>query len=305
MTKWIGMRQRRRGFTLIELLVVIAIIAILIGLLIPAVQKVREAAQVTTCKNNLKQLGLAMHNFHDANGGFPPARQDDAAGNAFAAWTYYVLPYIEQGNLYNAINHNVAWDNAANDKPAGTSPNSHDIPLFLCPSAPPGRTSNTNDRKVIDYSAINEIARPNKFYTAFPLPPSDPTYIGVLGHNVYRRITDVTDGSSQTILLAEDAGRNQTWVMGRMTSATGTTGAWANPATEIDVNGYDIATGKQPGDCAVNCYNNNEVYGFHSAGANVVFADGHVYTLRAQLSVNVLIPLMTRSIGENLSASLY
>jgi prepilin-type processing-associated H-X9-DG protein len=292
---------------LIELLVVIAIIAILIGLLIPAVQKVREAAQVTQCKNNLKQLGLALHDFHDANSAFPPARLDDSAGNALAAWTYFILPYIEQGNLYNAINHSQPWNstlNPGNDLPAKTSPNAHEIPMFLCPAAPSGRTG-TNGRAVTDYSAVDQIARPNKYYTAFPLPKSDSTYIGVLGHNVYRRISEITDGTSQTIILAEDAGRNQEWAMGKHISNSGATGAWANPGTQITVNGYDIASGTQPGDCAVNCYNNNELYGFHNAGANVVFADGHVYTLRAGLSVNVLIPLMTRAEGENISAGLY
>ena len=219
--------QQRAGFTLIELLVVIAIIAILIGLLIPAVQKVREAAQVTQCKNNLKQLGIALHSFHDANAGFPPAKID-TPGNGYG-WAYFVLPYIEQGNLFNQINPNVGWDNAANDLPANTSPNAHDVPTFLCPSGPSGR-SGTNGRKCIDYSPTNQVVRPNAYYTAFPLPPSDPTYVGVLGHNVYRRITEVTDGTSQTLLLAEDGGRNQTWVMGKETSTSGTASTGRIPA---------------------------------------------------------------------------
>jgi prepilin-type N-terminal cleavage/methylation domain-containing protein/prepilin-type processing-associated H-X9-DG protein len=302
MSIWIRVRQRRAAFTLIELLVVIAIIAVLIGLLIPAVQKVREAAQRVQCENNLKQLGLGLHSFHDANGGFPPAKID-TPGTGYA-WTYFILPYIEQGNLFAKMDAHGGWDSAANDLPNKTSLNAHQIPTFLCPAAPSGRTG-TNGRGVIDYSAIDQVARPNPHYTAFPFPKSDSTYVGVLGHNVYRRITDITDGASQTILLAEDGGRNQEWAMGHLIKTSGSTGAWANPATQLTVNGYDIASGTQPGDCAVNCYNNNEVYGFHTSGANVVFADGHVYNLRAGLSVNVLIPLMTRSSGENISAGLY
>jgi prepilin-type N-terminal cleavage/methylation domain-containing protein/prepilin-type processing-associated H-X9-DG protein len=116
----------RRGFTLIELLVVIAIIAILIALLLPAVQKVRESAARTQCQNNLKQIGLALHNYHDTNKKMPPGID----AKKFAAQAH-LLPHLEQANVHKTINFNVNADNAANAIPKGQA-----LTVFLCPSDP-------------------------------------------------------------------------------------------------------------------------------------------------------------------------
>src|SRR5436309_470327 len=142
--------RARRGFTLIELLVVIAIIAVLIGLLLPAVQKVREAANRMKCQNNLKQLGLALHNYESGNGHFPPAyvrTSGKQSGSAYSvlypdgnwnglygwAWGTLLLPYVEQDNLYKTLRLDLpCW------APENASLVKTKLPIFLCPSASGG-----------------------------------------------------------------------------------------------------------------------------------------------------------------------
>src|SRR5260221_826023 len=127
------MRSRRRAFTLIELLVVIAIIAILIALLVPAVQKVREAAARTQCTNNMKQISLATHGFNDTYKRLPPVWGYNAnAGNGFGNAFYFILPFIEQQPLYNTCNGN-SWNQ-----------NNYPVPNNVCPSDPTRWHSNPN-----------------------------------------------------------------------------------------------------------------------------------------------------------------
>jgi prepilin-type N-terminal cleavage/methylation domain-containing protein/prepilin-type processing-associated H-X9-DG protein len=284
--------RRRRGFTLIELLVVIAIIAVLVGLLLPAVQKVRETANRSQCQNNLKQIGLALHNYHDSYLCFPAAK---ITKPTIHSWIPFIFPYIEQDNVFKRYRLDVNWDDAATNDANPGGVNQTFIKVLICPSASTGRVG-SRKRAITDYNAINQITRPNPFVTS--MPPSDPTWIGVLGLNVNRRLTDITDGTSTTIMVAESAGRDESWQMGQLISLSGTTGAWANPGTTIVVSGFNPATATTPGPCAVNCTNQNEVYAFHSGVANVLFADGSVRTVKANLDINIFIPLMTRRIGE-------
>jgi prepilin-type N-terminal cleavage/methylation domain-containing protein len=302
----------RRGFTLVELLVVIAIIAVLIALLLPAVQRVREAASRIQCANNLRQIGMALHHCHDANKSFPPGQSEAQVSGKWIrhSWTPHILPYLEQENLWRLYRFDLSWDSKVNDNsdPATPGPGRRLIATFVCPSAPDRShgVSAGNTRKPLDYPAFNDVVA-----SPFLQPPvaPDPTFVGVLGNNVRRRMTDITDGSSNTLLLAECAGRNQLWVMGKFADPNSPGGAWANPAAvNLAVAGFDSAgtaeppENNRPGTCAVNCINYEEVYAFHPVGAHALFADGAVRLLRRQLDINVLAKLITRSGGEVIPA---
>jgi prepilin-type N-terminal cleavage/methylation domain-containing protein/prepilin-type processing-associated H-X9-DG protein len=291
--------HRRGGFTLIELLVVIAIIAVLIGLLLPAVQKVREAANMSKCKNNLKQLGIALHNYHAAFGGFPPAHQTTPRQHN---WISKILSYIEQDNVAHMYNTSINWDASPNDNPTfspATTPNQIQIKILWCPSSPGSRTG-ANYRGINDYPATIDIGAG----TLTPMPKADSTYRGVLGKDVSRRTTQITDGTANTIMCAEDAGRNELWERGaRIIGGSSGNVAWANPADSNTINGSSVDGSAVPGTqvCAVNCTNNGEIYAFHPAGANVLMADGSVHTLHVNVSLQVVAALITRAGGENFS----
>lgn len=201
-----NLRRTRSGFTLIELLVVIAIIAILIALLLPAVQQAREAARRTQCKNNLKQIGLALHNYHDIFSTFPPgytarnvSRTDPVSaetGPGFA-WSFAILPQIDQANLVNEVDTDLNADDATNLLIAQSTV----LKQFLCPSDP----------------APTFFETPNAGGTAIELPSSN--YPGILGYgsvtmnagdstgvfyrNSRTKFRDITDGTSNTFCVGE------------------------------------------------------------------------------------------------------
>ena len=298
--------RRRSGFTLIELLVVIAIISLLIGLMLPAVQQAREAARRMSCANNLKQIGLAMHEHHDTYGVFPPAwaqspftvPQGKIIQGGHGTFPF-LLPYLEQEALANLYR----WDKRAQgpeNQPVATTP----IQVFQCPSAESDRwvTVVEDSRNYAyggkgacgDYASVLEI---DTRLVQLGLVDPAADYQGVLSVNYLTRLADIKDGSSQSLLFTECAGRPKLWRQGRPVSGSYAPGGVWVAGTVILGQGSTPDGATQPGPCAINCTNNREVYSFHPGGANAVFADGSVNFLNAGIDIRIFARLVTRA-GE-------
>ena len=202
--------KTNRGFTLIELLVVIAIIAVLIALLLPAVQAAREAARRIHCVNNLKQIGLSLHNYHSANNAFPPAGWVAPLTNYWVAngltWPGHfrysfllqTLPYMEQGSASNAMNFSLPlYDLNGDDMPQNTTVYSMQVKAFLCPSDI--RSQNIGTESPTNYAACSGNGLPGGFGLVGPLGQPN----GVMYLNSATTLASVTDGSSNSTMVAE------------------------------------------------------------------------------------------------------
>ena len=340
-------RGRRAAFTLIELLVVIAIIAVLIALLLPAVQAAREAARRAQCVNNLKQIGLAQHNFEGSrqifaptwaittyilqlsgamSGSDPvapcPTQVSEVCNQTIdvQSWPALLLPFVEQSALFNALNVGQPFTAPCNTTIVGTQLN-----FMYCPSAPPYRTMPYTDAlsqafyganwtvnlAAGDYSVDDGID--DSWMTANNVPhPLGTVVYGLLKGNVARRIADVTDGTSNTIMTSEDAGRPNFYVNGNQL-AYGTSYKWyrnGTPPTQsnegsgagwADYNS-EFYTDGDGSNQHTNYSSNNEIYSFHSGGANHVFADGSVHFVKQSVAPSVFVNLISYNRGEVVSS---
>ncbi len=350
-------KKRSRGFTLIELLVVIAIIAVLIALLLPAVQQAREAARRSQCKNNLKQIGLGLHNYHETYNRFPlPGLFTIGSGAGVGGlvstsnWTVAILPYIDQAPVFNIYNSNLsAYD------PANVAAVQAIIPGMICPSTP--RASNAVNVTVpapmaaaIGVSAALTLTNAGaQDYT--PTTAVDENFLNIVNNTTGSvdgdgwatggvisltgtsptipnggRLADITDGTSNTMMIGELSGRNQLYYRGNKLVASATAagvmpsdeagwqlaiggGAWADPFNGVmELAGRATDGTGNNGPCAINCSNSRArfgrleegagLYSWHTGGAHGLLGDGSVRFLSENISGKTLASLITRSGGE-------
>ena len=296
-------RASRPGFTLIELLVVIAIIAVLIALLLPAVQAAREAARRTQCVNNLKQLGLALHNYHDAVGTFPmgyaaqsKSQPVDGATDTANGWAWgaMILPQLEQTALFNAANFALAVEAL----PENTTVVRTMVATYLCPSdttpggpfsIDDGGSPTSNVLATVAPSSYAACVGGNETDTATGIN-NDGLGTGVMFRNSRIRLADITDGTSQTIAVVERAWSNASGPVGRGRDQRSdsprthkpllrTTGKLFYPAaTLVQAHCHLINTNSDPDGGLDDCSS------LHPGGANFLFADGSVHFLKSILA---------------------
>jgi prepilin-type N-terminal cleavage/methylation domain-containing protein/prepilin-type processing-associated H-X9-DG protein len=278
-------RLPRSGFTLIELLVVIAIIAVLIGLLLPAVQKVREAAARTQCQNNLKQMGLACQHYHDVARTFPPGYvasvpYNDGATDTAPGWGWeaFLLPYLEQEGLYRQLNLKQPVEKSGAIRTL--------LPMYLCPSdLAPSTAFAVPDA----FGQALAMAAPSSYAACIGGDESDTTGAsgrGIFYRNSRTRVADITDGTSNTLLIGERAWSNANGIWaGAIAGAVCLrgpqnpnpgSGAGSSPAPTLILGHSHLNNATSDTDGGLDDFSSN-----HPGGSHFVFADGSVRFVRS------------------------
>jgi prepilin-type processing-associated H-X9-DG protein len=315
-------RKPRRGLTRPELLAAAGLAVFAAGLVLPKVQAARADAAREQCRNNLRTLGRAFLEYEKAKGGFAPRRSGFNDGNPYAGWGAHVLPYTDQAEVAKKYNFKLDCFDAGNKAAVETQ-----VATFICPAAPPKRVvpilsqasskSDNPDKDTLykvdggpnDYIASNGVLFPR---TGYGLNAADSDQMNgnqrqPTADNVDLAIAKITDGLSCTLLLIEQAGRPDSWRLGKKTNdgaqfgmAANARGMWAGwGSIAFGPSGADGGPAKGDAtDCSVNCSNTFGIYGFHDAGANVLLCDGSVRFVGKKLDPLTFVFMTIRDDGH-------
>ena len=297
-----ALSKTRKGFTLIELLVVIAIIAILVALLLPAVQQAREAARRSSCKNNLKQIGLALHNYHDTHRIFPPGGfyADSTANKPNFSYAVMILPFMEQAPLYDKFNFNVGYAGSTN-----TALRTAKLSAYNCPSSSKPVDGNgyttlhyygSAGPSATGYTVVGSTATPDHggFATQGVLIIAGDS---ALSYNQKVRMRDITDGTSNTFMVGEiSTNEYKTYSLAYREWSRGgyLTTSCSSKNVKYPINSFGYNSG------------NHTVYGFndlsfvseHTGGCHMLYADGSVHFTSENVDMGVYFATASRNGGE-------
>lgn len=267
-----------RGMTLIELLVVVAIIGVLVAILLPAVQAARESARRASCQNHLRQIGIALHAYHDSHRQLPigciekrvPSAKPDGRQHA---WSSAILPYLEETALWQSIDFEAAYDAEKNLFAA-----SQVVSIYLCPSVT--RMASGREGHTVASPSATRVAPAYRgaaidYGGIYGAAQTSPSANGVFLYDRIVKLSDVTDGTSHTLAVAEDTGRG--WHMH---------GEWINGENIFDVGG------------PINRQQDNEIWSDHPSGAMVLWCDGSAVLLSEATELSVVRAMCSRGRGD-------